>query len=156
MAKEHVDALISARDRLVESRRQLAVALGRPFRRADTETWRKEMIEVQTTIRAIDDALLDETEPTTDRLKGRRGALYRLSALRRSSSGSVAKFAAIRRASSRVSSLAADRLPGSSSKYTYAIACPVPSRTIKQALFASSSVQGGGMRPGRGVEISQS
>jgi len=66
MAKEHVDALISARDRLVESRRRLAVALARPFQRADTETWRKEMIEVQTTIRAIDDALLDETEPTTD------------------------------------------------------------------------------------------
>ena len=66
MAKEHVDALMSARDRLVESRRQLAVALGRPFQRADTETWRKEMIEVQTTIRAIDEALLDETEPTTD------------------------------------------------------------------------------------------
>ena len=64
MAKEHVDALLSARDRLVESRRQLAVALGKPFQRADTETWRKEMIE--TTIRAIDDALLDETQPTTD------------------------------------------------------------------------------------------
>ncbi len=56
MAKEHIDALMSARDRLVESRRQLAVALGRPYQRADTETWRKEMIEVQTTIRAIDDA----------------------------------------------------------------------------------------------------
>ena len=66
MAKEHVDALMSARDRLVELRRQLAVSLGRPFQRADTETWRKEMIEVQTTIRAIDDALLDETQPTTD------------------------------------------------------------------------------------------
>jgi hypothetical protein len=66
MVKEHVDALVSARDRLVESRRQLAVALGGPFQRADTEIWRKEMIEVQTTIRAIDEALLDETEPTTD------------------------------------------------------------------------------------------
>jgi len=64
MAKKHVDARISARDRLVESRRQLAVALGRPFQRADTETWRKEMIEVQTTIRAIDETLLDETDPT--------------------------------------------------------------------------------------------
>jgi hypothetical protein len=88
----------------VESRRQLAVALARPFPPADTETWRKEMIEVQTTIRAIDDALLDETEPTTDRLKGRRGALYRLSAFRRTSSGSLAKFTAIRCASSSVSS----------------------------------------------------
>ena len=67
MAKEHLDALISARERLVESRRKLAVALG--SQRGDINSWRKEMIEVQTTIRAIDDALLDETDetaPTTD------------------------------------------------------------------------------------------
>ena len=64
MAKEHVDALISARERFVESRRKLAVALG--SQRGDIDTWRKEMIEVQTAIHAIDDALLDETEPTTD------------------------------------------------------------------------------------------
>jgi hypothetical protein len=38
-----------------------------------------------------------------------------LSSFRRSSSGSLAKFAAIRRASSLVSSLAAERRPGSSS-----------------------------------------
>ena len=36
----------------------------------------------------------------------------------RASSGSLAMFAAIRRASSRVSTLAAVRLPGSSSQYT--------------------------------------
>ena len=62
MAKEHLDALISARERLVESRRKLAVALG--SQRGDIDLWRKEMIEVQTTIRAIDDALLDETDET--------------------------------------------------------------------------------------------
>ena len=67
MAKEHLDALMGARERLVESRRKLAVALG--SQRGDIDSWRKEMIEVQTTIRAIDDALLDETDetaPTTD------------------------------------------------------------------------------------------
>ena len=67
MAKEHVDALISARERLVESRRKLAVASG--SQRGDIDTWRKEMIEVQTAFHAIDDALLDETDetaPTTD------------------------------------------------------------------------------------------
>jgi hypothetical protein len=67
MAKEHVDALINARERLVESRRKLAVALG--SQRGDTDTWRKELTEVQTTIQAIDSALLDETDetaPTTD------------------------------------------------------------------------------------------
>jgi hypothetical protein len=47
---------------------------------------------------------------------GRRGALYGLSAFRRNNSGSLAKFAASRRASSLVSSLAAERRPGSSSK----------------------------------------
>ena len=46
-----------------------------------------------------------------------RGLLYGLvGPFRRSSSGSLAKFAASRRASSLVSSLAAERRPGSSSK----------------------------------------
>ena len=62
MAKEHVDALMGARERLVGSRRKLAPALG--SQRGDTDTWRKEMIEVQTTIQAIDAALLDETDET--------------------------------------------------------------------------------------------
>ena len=57
MAKEHVDALISARDRRVELEAPVSGCFGQ---------WRKEMIEVQTTIHAIDDALLDETEQTTD------------------------------------------------------------------------------------------
>jgi hypothetical protein len=39
MAKEHIDALISARDRLVESRRQLAVALGRPCAGRQVRLW---------------------------------------------------------------------------------------------------------------------
>jgi len=42
----------------------------------------------------------------------RRGASYGLSAFRCSSSGSLVKFAANRRASSRVSSLAVERRPG--------------------------------------------
>jgi len=42
-------------------------------------------------------------------LSPQSGALYGLSSFRRSSSGSLAKFAAIRRASSLVSSLAAER-----------------------------------------------
>jgi hypothetical protein len=46
----------------------------------------------------------------------------------RSTSGSLAKFTAIRRASSLVSSLAAERRPGTSSKYKYASVC--------EALFA--------------------
>ena len=60
MAKEHTDALRSARGRLVDSRRELAIALAKPFARADAEQWRKNMIEVQATIRAIDEALKDE------------------------------------------------------------------------------------------------
>ena len=60
MAAEHIDALKTARGRLVDSRGELAVALAKPFTRADTEQWRKNMIEVQATIRAIDKALKDE------------------------------------------------------------------------------------------------
>ncbi len=60
MAKEHADALRGARGRLVDSRRELAIALAKPFARADTEQWRKNMIEVQATIHAIDQALKDE------------------------------------------------------------------------------------------------
>ena len=60
MAAEYIDALKAARGRLVNSRRELAVALAKPFARADTEQWRKNMIEVQATIRAIDEALKDE------------------------------------------------------------------------------------------------
>jgi hypothetical protein len=40
----------------------LAIALAKPFARADTEQWRKNMIEVQATIHAIDQALKDEEE----------------------------------------------------------------------------------------------
>ena len=60
MAEEHVDTLRSARGRLVDLRRELAIALAKPFARADTEQWRRNMIEVQATIRAIDEALKDE------------------------------------------------------------------------------------------------
>jgi hypothetical protein len=38
----------------------LAIALAEPFARADPEQWRKNMIEVQATIGAIDEALKDE------------------------------------------------------------------------------------------------
>jgi hypothetical protein len=57
---EHADLLRTARGRLVDSRRELAIVLAKPFARADTEQWRKNMIEVQATIRAIDEALKDE------------------------------------------------------------------------------------------------
>jgi hypothetical protein len=63
---------------------------------------------------------------------------------RRSNSGNFAMLAAIRRASSRVSKLAAVRRPSSSSKLTYASACPPRSRTMKPALLFSSIVYGWG------------
>jgi hypothetical protein len=61
------------------------------------------------------------------------------------SSGNLAMLTAMRRASSLVSSFAADLRPGSSSKQTYASACPLWSRTTKQA-GCSSTDQGGGRR----------
>ena len=59
MAKEHAEALRAARGRLVDSRRELAIALAKPFAGADTEQRRNNMIEVQATTRAIDEALED-------------------------------------------------------------------------------------------------
>ena len=50
--------------------------------------------------------------------RGWGGAVYALSSFRRSSSGSFAMLAAMRRASSRARRCAAARLPGSSSKWT--------------------------------------
>jgi hypothetical protein len=43
----------------VDSRRELAIALAKPFAGADTEQRRNNMIEVQATTRAIDEALED-------------------------------------------------------------------------------------------------
>src|SRR5262249_54232460 len=60
---------------------------------------------------------------------------------RRRNSGSLAILAAIRRAFVPLSSLAADRRPGTSSKETLAHACPVPSLTMRQA-GPSSTDQG--------------
>ena len=52
----------------------------------------------------------------------------------------------MRRASSRVSRLAAVRRPASLSKYTLASAWPLLSLTMKQEAFASSMSHGGGKR----------
>ena len=59
MAEEHVDTLRSARV-VCGTKMELAIALAKPFARADTEQWRQYMIEVQATIRAIDEAMKDE------------------------------------------------------------------------------------------------
>jgi|GEM_PF-5633725 len=59
----------------------------------------------------------DAQEPRKpDGRLGRREALYGLTSFRRSSPGSLAKFAAMRRASCLVSLLVAERRPGFSSK----------------------------------------
>ena len=60
MAKDYADTLRKARQCMVITRRALAEALCLGYRRGDTEKWRKDMIEVQATIGAIDDALEDE------------------------------------------------------------------------------------------------
>jgi len=64
----------------------------------------------------------------------------------RTSSGSLATLAAMRRASSRVTKI--DRRPDSSSKCTCAIACPSLSSTRKQA-GNSFTAHGGGKCRGR-------
>jgi hypothetical protein len=76
-------------------------------------------------------------------MSGSRNPLTPYGSLR-SNSSSFATVAAIRRAPSRVSSLAAHRRPGSSWKYSF---CPL-SFTMKQASLSSSTGQGGGKRRG--------
>ena len=71
-------------------------------------------------------ALLSEDSGRTHQRPrlGRCGAAYGLSSFRRSSSGSLTKLTAMRRASSRVSRLAAERRAGSSSKLEVAECLP--------------------------------
>src|SRR5262249_18896225 len=67
----------------------------------------------------------------------------------RNSSGSLAIFTAIRRAPSRSNNFAADLRPGSFFE-TYASACPLWSRTTKQASCSSTDQGGGKGRAGIG------
>ena len=71
MAEEHVAALKRARARMIELRRQLANSLGQPYDRGKTEQWRKDLIDVQTTIRTINEALEDESKSTERALVSR-------------------------------------------------------------------------------------
>jgi hypothetical protein len=75
-------------------------------------------------------------------------SFYGPSAFPRSRSGSLAMLAAIRRVSSRVSSLAAAPASGLVLEIECPSACPVASRTMKQSwpsfISGSSTNQGGG------------
>jgi hypothetical protein len=57
---EHVATLKAAREQQIAARRQLAAALGEPYKRGDTESLREGFIDVQATIEAIDRALAHE------------------------------------------------------------------------------------------------
>jgi hypothetical protein len=85
-----------------------------------------------------------EVEPTAP-AGASAGPVYARSSFRRSSSGSLAKLTAMRRASSLVSRFAAPGGPALA-RNRNSRACPFLSRTMKQASFASSMVQGGGKR----------
>jgi hypothetical protein len=57
---EHVKVLEQARQRMVESRRDYAKTLAKPFKREETEDSRRGLLEVQQIIAAIDQAIEDE------------------------------------------------------------------------------------------------
>jgi hypothetical protein len=57
---EHTKNLTAARERLVEERRDLAVALNNPYTRGHTENLQDRFNVIQATIEAIDRAIGDE------------------------------------------------------------------------------------------------
>jgi hypothetical protein len=57
---EHVATLKAAREQQIAARRQLAAALGAPYKRGETERLREGFIDVPATIEAIDRALAHE------------------------------------------------------------------------------------------------
>jgi hypothetical protein len=57
---EHIRKLISARDREVEQRRNIADALAQAYERGETERMREAFINIQNTIEAIERAIQHE------------------------------------------------------------------------------------------------
>ena len=55
-----VEALLRAREKLVEQRRDLAGSLGEEYQRGHTDVRRAQFIEVQQALEAIDRAIEDE------------------------------------------------------------------------------------------------
>jgi hypothetical protein len=62
MSEEHIDDLKKARETLVDLRRQWAKALVGGYKRGDTETAIKGIVEVQQAIDAVDRALEEEDD----------------------------------------------------------------------------------------------
>jgi hypothetical protein len=55
-----VQALLRARQKLIEQRRDLAASLGEEYQRGHTDVRRAQFIEVQQALEAIDRAIADE------------------------------------------------------------------------------------------------
>ena len=60
MADDHVAALLRAREKLVQQRRNLATSLGDDQRRGHIDDRRSQFIEVQQALDAMDHAIHDE------------------------------------------------------------------------------------------------
>jgi hypothetical protein len=57
---EHIQKLTTARDITVKARREVADALTQPYKRGQTENVRDMFVKLQSTIEAIDRALIHE------------------------------------------------------------------------------------------------
>ncbi len=57
---EHTKKLAAARGKLVDERRTVADALGKPYKKGHTENMRAAFVLVQNSIEAVDRALADE------------------------------------------------------------------------------------------------
>ena len=66
---EHVQALVAARERELEHRRDVAKVLAEKYNRGHTEKWEL-FINIQSTIEAIDRALADEERLASSHIQG--------------------------------------------------------------------------------------
>jgi len=57
---EHVAKLVAARSRMVIERREVASALTEKYKRSHTDNMRELLVQIQSTIEAIDRAIADE------------------------------------------------------------------------------------------------
>jgi hypothetical protein len=67
---EHLAKLVAARSRMVTERREVASALTEKYKRSNTDNMRELLVQIQTTIEAIDRAIADEKNMTNDTTAG--------------------------------------------------------------------------------------
>ena len=74
---EHVAKLVAARSRMVIERREVASALTEKYKRSHTDNMRELLVQIQSTIEAIDRAIADEEKHGERARSANRRRLHR-------------------------------------------------------------------------------